>query len=95
MNEFKYHSGPITSMEWSPHNRSILAASSDDNQLTLWNKDPKKADLTKNDPEFPCQLIFTHIGQDDIKELHWHAQLPGVVLSAAYNEFNILRAVNV
>lgn len=31
---FEYHTHPITSIEWSPHEASTLAVSSSDNQLT-------------------------------------------------------------
>ena len=34
MAHFEYHKYPITSIEWSPHESSTLAASSSDNQLT-------------------------------------------------------------
>ena len=86
-----HHEGPITSIEWSAHNGSVLAASGEDNQLTLW--DTVKANRTKDDPECPSPLMFTHLGQVDIKELHWHPQLPGVIISTALNEFNIFRAI--
>lgn len=31
---FEYHKHPITSIEWSPHEPSTLAVSSEDSQLT-------------------------------------------------------------
>mgnify|MGYP002379621032 FL=1 len=32
---FNWHKGPITSVEWNPHEESVLAVSSADNQVRL------------------------------------------------------------
>ena len=34
--DFNYLNAPITSVEWSPHDSSVLAVSSDE-QLTIWD----------------------------------------------------------
>lgn len=34
---FTYHRGPITSLEWAPHDESVLCVSSADNQVTIWD----------------------------------------------------------
>ena len=34
---FTYHKGPITSIEWAPHDESVIAVSSADNQVTVWD----------------------------------------------------------
>jgi ribosome assembly protein RRB1 len=44
--------------------------------------DPRLADV-------PPQLLFEHRGQEDNKEAHFHAQLPGVVFSAAFDGLNM------
>ncbi|XP_039025833.1 glutamate-rich WD repeat-containing protein 1-like isoform X1 [Hibiscus syriacus] len=104
---FKYHKYPVTSIEWSPHEASTLAVSSSDNQLTIWDlsleKDEEeeaefKAQTSEqvNAPvDLPPQLLFVHQGQKDLKELHWHAQIPGMIVSTAADGFNILMPSNI
>ncbi|KAH8507755.1 hypothetical protein H0E87_010060 [Populus deltoides] len=104
---FQYHKHPITSIEWSPHEASTLAVSSSDNQLTIWDLSLEKDEeeeaefkaKTKeqvNAPaDLPPQLLFVHQGQKDLKELHWHAQIPGMIVSTASDGFNILMPSNI
>ncbi|KAI4344503.1 hypothetical protein L6164_011722 [Bauhinia variegata] len=104
---FEYHKHPITSIEWSPHEASSLAVSSSDNQLTIWDLSLEKDEeeeaefkaKTKeqvNAPaDLPPQLLFIHQGQKDIKELHWHTQVPGMIVSTAADGFNILMPSNI
>lgn len=90
-----WHRAPITSLEWHPHDESVLAASGADDQTTLW-------DLSvEHDPEemggvqdVPPQLMFSHMGQHDVKELHWHPQLPGVVITTAASGFNLFKSAH-
>ncbi|KAK9265373.1 hypothetical protein L1049_003523 [Liquidambar formosana] len=104
---FEYHKHPITSIEWSPHEASTLAVSSSDNQLTIWDLSLEKDEEEEaefraktieqvNAPEdLPPQLLFVHQGQKDLKELHWHAQIPGMIISTAADGFNILMPSNI
>ncbi|KAJ7979358.1 putative WD-repeat protein [Quillaja saponaria] len=104
---FEYHKHPITSIEWSPHEASTLAVSSADNQLTIWDLSLEKDEeeeaefkaQTKeqvNAPQdLPPQLLFVHQGQKDLKELHWHGQIPGMIVSTAADGFNILMPSNI
>ncbi|KAL5203591.1 hypothetical protein ABZP36_008462 [Zizania latifolia] len=93
---FEYHMHPITSVEWSPHEASTLAVSSADHQLTIWDlsleKDAEeeaefraKMKEQANTPEdLPPQLLFVHQGQKDLKELHWHPQIPENLAAAHF-----------
>ncbi|XP_071908866.1 protein HEAT STRESS TOLERANT DWD 1-like [Coffea arabica] len=104
---FDYHKHPITSIEWSPHEASTLAVSSSDNQLTLWDfalerDDEEEAEFKAKTQErvdapanLPQQLLFVHQGQKDMKELHWHAQIPGMIISTAGDGFNVLMPSNI
>ncbi|XP_047331083.1 protein HEAT STRESS TOLERANT DWD 1-like [Impatiens glandulifera] len=104
---FEYHKHPITSIEWSPHEASTLAVSSLDNQLTIWDlsleKDEEeeaefkaKTQEQVNAPsDLPPQLLFVHQGQKSLKELHWHSQIPGMIISTAADGFNILMPSNI
>ncbi|KAK3005055.1 hypothetical protein RJ639_017392, partial [Escallonia herrerae] len=104
---FEYHKHPITSIEWSPHEASTLAVSSSDNQLTIWDlsleRDEEeeaefKAKITDQahaPTDLPPQLLFVHQGQKDLKELHWHSQIPGMLISTAADGFNVLMPSNI
>ncbi|XP_057790058.1 protein HEAT STRESS TOLERANT DWD 1-like isoform X1 [Salvia miltiorrhiza] len=104
---FEYHKHPITSIEWSPHEASTLAVSSADNQLTIWDlslerDEEEEAEFRAKTKEqvnapndLPPQLLFVHQGQKDLKEVHWHPQIPGMLMSTAGDGFNILMPSNI
>lgn len=104
---FEYHKHPITSIEWSPHEASTLAVSSADHQLTIWDlslerDEEEEAEFRAKTRErvdapedLPPQLLFVHQGQRDLKELHWHTQIPGMIISTAADGFNALMPSNI
>lgn len=92
---FGHHLQPITSIEWNPNDSSVFAASGADDQITIWDLAVEPEEGASDDLPIPPQLLFIHQGQSDIKELHWHPQLPGVIISTAQSDFNIFRAISV
>ncbi|KAI8388336.1 WD40-repeat-containing domain protein [Radiomyces spectabilis] len=97
---FKWHNGPITSIEWHPTEESVLAVSGADNQITLWDLSvepdaEEEGRITSGGIEVPPQLLFVHQGQEDPKECHWHKQIPGCVISTASNGLNIWKTISI
>jgi ribosome assembly protein RRB1 len=97
---FRYHKGPVTSIEWAPHDESVICLSSADNQVTVWDLSVEADDeptgaaapaLNPSLAEFPAQLLFIHQGQSNVKELHFHPQIPGVIMTSAEDCFNIFK----
>lgn len=84
---FAWHQMPITSIEWSPIDPSVLVVASEDNSATVWDvtltKDPNEQ------TEYPPQLLFMHQGQKELKEVHWHKQIPDLLISTAADGFNV------
>jgi ribosome assembly protein RRB1 len=90
---FKYHKGPVTSIEWAPHDESVICASSADNQVTVWDLsvEADEEPVTEDLAEFPAQLLFIHQGQSNVKEVHFHPQIPGMIMTTAEDGFNIFK----
>uniref|UniRef100_A0A8C9KC46 Glutamate rich WD repeat containing 1 n=1 Tax=Panthera tigris altaica TaxID=74533 RepID=A0A8C9KC46_PANTA len=98
---FKQHVAPVTSVEWHPQDSGVFAASGADNQITQWDlaveRDPEAGDAETDPPlaGLPQQLLFVHQGETDLKELHWHPQCPGVLVSTALSGFTVFRTISV
>ncbi|RHY21113.1 hypothetical protein DYB32_009892 [Aphanomyces invadans] len=96
---FRYHTAPVTSIEWHPTDESMLAVSGADNQISIWDmsveEDAEAANATTAKLDVPPQLLFIHQGQTDIKELHFHPQCPGLLVSTAADGFNVFKPANI
>lgn len=99
---FKHHTKPVTTVEWHPTDSTVLASGGADDQIALWDlavERDAETDGTSVDNEdlknLPPQLLFIHQGQTDVKELHWHPQLPGVIFSTAHSGFNVFKTISV
>eukprot|EP00656_Telonema_subtile_P017698 TRINITY_DN19538_c0_g1_i3.p1 TRINITY_DN19538_c0_g1~~TRINITY_DN19538_c0_g1_i3.p1 ORF type:complete len:380 (-),score=89.29 TRINITY_DN19538_c0_g1_i3:83-1222(-) len=94
---FKWHTSPITSVEWHPSEDSMLAVSESACATTVWDMS-LEADEEENKaagPDVPPALMFEHRGQTDVKELHWHPQIPGMLITTASDGFNVFKPCNV
>ena len=81
---FSFHKEQITSLEWHPTDDSIVAVAAADNTLTLWDLavelDDEESKDTAGVRDVPPQLLFVHY-MEDVKECHWHRQIPGCVMA--------------
>ncbi len=105
----KHHSRPITSIEWNKNDSTVFAACGEDDLLTIWDlavekdeeaekameKDENESDNGINTDDLPSQLLFIHQGQKEMKELHWHSQIPGLIISTAHSGFNVFKTISV
>jgi len=95
---FNWHRGPITSVEWHPQEESCVAVSSADNSISIWDMALEHDELPGHgatvQEELPPQLFFVHQGQRNIKEIHWHKQIPNAIISTAEDGFNIFKPSN-
>ncbi|XP_050530467.1 glutamate-rich WD repeat-containing protein 1 [Daktulosphaira vitifoliae] len=94
---FKHHTSAITTVEWNPDDSSVFASGGDDHQIAIWDLAVERDTTNEQDDikEIPPQLLFIHQGQEHIKELHWHPQVTGVLISTAQSGFNVFRTISV
>jgi ribosome assembly protein RRB1 len=99
---FAWHRAPITSIEWHPTDDSVFAAAGADDQTTLWDLSVEPDDDEAGAAaaagaarDVPPQLLFAHQGQRDVKEVHWHPQIPGAVITTALDGFNVFKTISV
>lgn len=87
---FAFHTDQITSLEWHPTDDSIVAVAGGDNTLTLWDLavelDDEESRDTAGVADVPPQLLFVHY-MEGVRELHWHGQIPGVVVATGSGGF--------
>ena len=72
--------------------------------MAVWDlaleRDPEEeaqlaADYLHVQQSAPPQLLFLHAGQSDVREVQWHGQIPGMLVSTAGDGFNMFKPSNV
>lgn len=101
---FTWHTAPISSVEWHPTEDSVFAASGRDDQVTIWDlsveEDEEEASAREaytgpDGKAVPHQLLFSHQGASEIKEVHWHPQIPGMLMSTSADGFHLFKTISV
>jgi len=92
---FSWHKQPVSSVEWNPNDDSVFSVGSSDDSVTIWDLSLNPEVSKIDDVEVPSQLLFVHQGQQNIKEVHWHKQIPGVLVSTAADGFCVFKPNNI
>ena len=98
---FQWYTQPVTSVSWHPDDDSVLAVASADSTISIWDMsveaDGDEAEMDFGDGarrKVPPQMLFLHQGCKDPKEIHFHPQLPGVIISTGSEGYNLFRPCN-
>ena len=81
----------------------MLASGGEDHQVAQWDlaveRDQElEAAVSGEGGELgglPPQLLFIHQGMRDVKELHWHAKIPGLLVATSHTGFDVFRTISV
>ncbi|EJS44239.1 rrb1p [Saccharomyces arboricola H-6] len=100
--QYDFHKGAITSIAFNPLDESIVAVGSEDNTVTLWDLSVEADDEeimqqaaeTKALQGIPPQLLFVH-WQKEVKDVKWHKQIPGCLVSTGTEGLNIWKTISV
>lgn len=99
---YDFHKSPVTSISFNPLDESIIAVSSEDNTVTLWDlaveADDEEISQQRKElkelHDIPPQLLFVH-WQRDVKDVRWHSQIPGCLVSTGGDGLNIWKTISV
>jgi len=96
---FHHHTGPVTSVEWHPEDSSVFASSGEDHQIAQWDLALERdAETEADDPamkDLPPQLLFIHQGLKDVKEIHWHRKVSGLMMATSHTGLDVFRTISV
>lgn len=88
--ELLWHNEHITSIAFQPNEESILAVSSADNRISLWDF-AVEPDEEEKEEEIPDQLMFLHQGQEDVKEIAFHPIYWEMLISTSNSGFHLFK----
>lgn len=99
---YNFHKSAVTSISFNPLDESIIAVSSEDNTVTLWDlaveADDEEIAQQRTEAQelndIPPQLLFVH-WQRDVKDVRWHKQIPGCLVSTGGDGLNIWKTISV
>ncbi|EGW32609.1 uncharacterized protein SPAPADRAFT_61671 [Spathaspora passalidarum NRRL Y-27907] len=99
---YDFHKSAVTSISFNPLDESIIAVSSEDNTVTLWDlaveADDEEISTQRKEikelNDIPPQLLFVH-WQRDVKDVRWHKQIPGCLISTGGDGLNIWKTISV
>lgn len=91
MTELLWHNEPITSIAFQPNEESVLAVSSADHRISLWDFAVEAEEGVEKEEDIPEQMMFLHQGQEDIKEICFHPIYWEMVISTANSGFNVFK----
>lgn len=99
---YDFHKSAVTSISFNPLDESIIAVSSEDNTVTLWDlaveADDEEISQQRKElqelHDIPPQLLFVH-WQRDVKDVRWHRQIPGCLVSTGGEGLNIWKTISV
>jgi ribosome assembly protein RRB1 len=99
---FDFHKKAITSIEFHPTEDSTIAVASEDGSVTLWDLAVEADDDEIKQQQqtygalqsFPPQYLFGH-QQTETKEVHWHKQIPGTLISTGSDNFCVWKTISV
>ena len=91
MTELLWHTESITSIAFQPNEESVLAVSSADNRISLWDFAVEPDDEAEKDEDIPDQLMFLHQGQEDVKEIGFHPLFWEMIISTSNTGFHLFK----
>lgn len=99
---FDFHKKAITSIEFHPTEDSTVAVASEDGSVTLWDLAVEADDEEIKQQQqtygalnvFPPQYLFGH-QQANTKEVHWHKQIPGALITTSSDNFCVWKTISV
>jgi len=91
LHTFQGHSDEVFQLQFSPFNETMLASSSSDRRMHIWDLSRIGEEQTSEDAlDGPPELLFIHGGHTNkISDFSWNANEPWVIASVA--EDNIIQ----